>query len=114
MRGYPDYAELAKTIAAVPGVTARRAGDPGAGDGDGGRRDAGREVYGMAAEDLANVPRIGGSAELSVIWPITTDGIAIGSGIARELGVTVGDRIRLISPQGVQDRAGGQPARQRL
>ena len=37
------------------------------------------------------------------------DGIAIGSGVARELGVGVGDRIRLISPDGVKTAFGTSP-----
>ncbi len=37
------------------------------------------------------------------------DGIAIGSGVARELGVQLGDRIKLISPNGVKTAFGTSP-----
>ena len=37
------------------------------------------------------------------------DGIAVGTGVARELGITVGDTVRLISPDGVKTAFGAVP-----
>ena len=61
----------------------------------------------MRAEDLDDLPRIArdGLGDLARFG----EGIAIGQGVARELGVTVGDRIRLISPNGVQTAFGTSP-----
>jgi hypothetical protein len=38
-----------------------------------------------------------------------SEGIAIGSGVARELGVAVGDSLRLISPDGARTPFGTSP-----
>jgi lipoprotein-releasing system permease protein len=61
----------------------------------------GAEVYGLLPEDFASIPRIGTGAK-NAIGDIARfpEGIAMGSGIARELGLTVGDKVRLISPDG--------------
>jgi lipoprotein-releasing system permease protein len=71
--------------------------------------NAGVEVYGIAYDDLLTIPRI---VEPEVaLGDITRfgDGIAIGSGVARELGVTVGDTIKLISPNGTRTAFGTSP-----
>jgi lipoprotein-releasing system permease protein len=109
VRGFPGYAELATTIAAIPGVTAAAPVIRAQVMLTAGEVTRGAQVYGMAKEDLALVPRIGGSAEHVGDLADYDTGIAIGSGIARELGVTVGDKIRLISPQGVKTALGVSP-----
>ena len=71
--------------------------------------NAGVEVYGIAYDDLLTIPRI---VEPEVaLGDIARfgDGIAIGSGVARELGVTVGDTIKLISPNGTRTAFGTSP-----
>ena len=37
------------------------------------------------------------------------EGVAIGSGVARELGVVAGDRVKVISPNGVKTAFGTSP-----
>ena len=71
--------------------------------------NAGVEVYGIAYDDLLTIPRI---VEPEVaLGDIARfgDGIAIGSGVARELGVTIGDTIKLISPNGTRTAFGTSP-----
>ena len=71
--------------------------------------NAGVEVYGIAYDDLLTIPRI---VEPEVaLGDIARfgEGIAIGSGVARELGVTVGDTIKLISPNGTRTAFGTSP-----
>ncbi|CUH81109.1 Lipoprotein-releasing system transmembrane protein LolE [Tritonibacter multivorans] len=74
-----------------------------------GDRNAGAQVYGMRAEDLMQVPGVAGSSEAQGDLSRYGDGIAMGSGMARTLGVRVGDRIKLISPNGVRTAMGTSP-----
>ena len=74
-----------------------------------GERTTGAEVYGLLPEDLESIPRIGKGAEAIGDLARFSEGIALGSGVARELGVTVGDRIRVISPQGTKTPMGMSP-----
>jgi len=109
IRGFADFDEVAGRLRALPGVTRAvplvKAQVMGTANG----RNAGVEVYGMRPEDVATIPRIGtgsgGTGDLSRL----DQGIAIGSGLARELGVAVGDRIRLISPDGARTAFGTSP-----
>jgi len=109
IRGFADYDEVAGRLRALPGVTRAvplvKAQVMGTANG----QNAGIEVYGMRPEDVATIPRIGtgsgGTGDLSRL----DQGIAIGSGLARELGVAVGDRIRLISPDGARTAFGTSP-----
>jgi lipoprotein-releasing system permease protein len=108
-RAIPDYDALADRIRAIPGVTRAaplvRAQVMATAQG----RHSGAEVYGIRAEDLRAIPRVGGAAEFQGDIARFDQGIAIGSGLARQLGVTAGDRIRLISPDGVRTALGTSP-----
>ena len=109
IRGFDDFDVVAARLSALPGVTRAvplvKAQVMGTFQG----RNAGVEVYGMRAEDVATIPRVGlgsgGTGDLARL----DQGIAIGSGLARELGVMVGDRIRLISPDGARTALGTSP-----
>ncbi|MEO9685426.1 MAG: lipoprotein-releasing ABC transporter permease subunit [Tateyamaria sp.] len=72
-------------------------------------RNAGVQVYGMSAADLAGLPRIADPATSQGDIARYGAGIAIGSGVAQELGAQVGDRIKLISPNGVRTAFGTSP-----
>ena len=74
-----------------------------------GSETSGVEVFGIRLADLRAIPRIGDGADAYGSLADFDAGIAIGSGVARELGVTVGDRIRLISPNGVRTAFGTSP-----
>jgi lipoprotein-releasing system permease protein len=71
--------------------------------------NSGIEIYGISAADLLTIPRIA-NPETSY-GDITRfgQGIAIGSGVARELGASVGDKIKIISPNGVKTAFGISP-----
>ena len=104
-----DYRAIAEAIGAIAGVT--RAAPLVRGQVMANLRDetTGADVYGISPADLAGIPRVANpQAQVG-----TLDGfdpaIAIGSGIARELGATVGDTIRLISPNGVKTAFGTSP-----
>ncbi len=107
-RALTDYTELAARIAEVEGVT--RAAPLVKGQVMATNRgNAGVEVYGITLEDLRGIPRVvdpeTGEGDLSRFG----EGIAIGSGVAREIGASLGDRIRLISPDGVKTAFGTSP-----
>ena len=72
-------------------------------------RNAGVEVFGIAPENLATIPRVADPETARGDITRFAEGVAIGSGVARELGLGVGDRIRLISPDGVKTPLGTSP-----
>ncbi|WBU55910.1 lipoprotein-releasing ABC transporter permease subunit [Paracoccus sediminicola] len=104
-----DYDEMAARLAAIDGVTRTAPvvkGQVMATANDGANV---AEVFGISAANLEAIPRIAdpetGIGDIADF----ENGIAIGSGIARELGVTIGDRIRLIAPEGAQTAFGTTP-----
>ncbi len=108
-RAITDYRDMAARIAGVPGVTRAAPLIKGQVMANRGRANAGVEVFGIAPEDLATIPRI---AEPEAAQGRLADfprGIAIGSGVAQELRAFVGDRIKLISPDGVKTAFGTSP-----
>jgi lipoprotein-releasing system permease protein len=111
IRTFEGYDEMAARIAQVPGVLRAAPLVRGQAMANAGDRNAGAEVYGIALENLRTIPRVGGGEVMNAFGNIARfdEGIALGSGIAAELGVTVGDRIRLISPNGVRTAMGTSP-----
>ena len=109
VRGFADHDAIEARLKAVPGVTRAAPLIKGQVMASVGQATLGAEVYGMRGEDLATIPRIGvGSGALGDIAAYDT-GIAMGSQLARELGVGLGDRVRLISPQGIKTALGVSP-----
>ncbi|MGQ0564184.1 MAG: lipoprotein-releasing ABC transporter permease subunit [Gemmobacter sp.] len=109
IRGFADYDDVASRLRDLPGVTRAvplvKAQVMGTFQG----RNAGVEIYGMRPTDVATIPRIGAGSGGTGDLARLDQGIAIGSGLARELGVMVGDRIRLISPDGATTPMGKSP-----
>ena len=70
---------------------------------------AGMEVYGIAPQDFVTIPRVANPETAIGNLERFGEGIAIGSGIARALNVQVGDRIRLLSANGVRTPMGTSP-----
>jgi len=108
-REITDYDALAERLSAVPGVTRAAPLVKGQVMANSGDRNAGVEVFGIAEADLRTIPRIAEPEVAVGSIDRFAQGIAIGSGVARELGVTVGDRIRIISPNGVRTAFGTSP-----
>jgi lipoprotein-releasing system permease protein len=108
-RQMTDYAARTENIRALPGITRAAPLVRGQAMLSFGESSNVAEVFGIAAEDLATIPRVA-NAETS-LGDIArfSEGIAIGSGLARELGVTVGDRVRMISPNGAKTPFGTSP-----
>ena len=109
LRVFTDYDAIAARLKAIPGVTRVAPLIKGQVMATMGQQTLGAEVYGMREADLATIPRIGiGSKALGDITQYD-QGIAMGSQLARELGVALGDKVRLISPSGVKTALGTSP-----
>ncbi|MCH2066321.1 lipoprotein-releasing ABC transporter permease subunit [Shimia sp.] len=108
-RTIKDFDVMAAKLRDVPGVTRAAPLVKGQVMGNLRSRNAGVEVFGMRAEDLAELPRIADPSTSDGDIGRYNEGIAIGSGVARELGARVGDRIKLISPNGVKTAFGTSP-----
>ncbi|WP_171231230.1 lipoprotein-releasing ABC transporter permease subunit [Ruegeria sp. HKCCA4812] len=111
-RTIADYEERAARIAQVPGV--QRAAPLVKGQVLITNRDrsSGVEVFGIRPDDLRDLPGIA-RAEQAVgdlsEFQAGADVIAIGSGVARSIGATVGDVVKLTSPNGVKTAFGTSP-----
>ncbi|WP_318527618.1 lipoprotein-releasing ABC transporter permease subunit [Actibacterium sp. XHP0104] len=108
-RVIPDYAEMTQRIAAIPGVTRAAPLVKGQVMANMRSSNAGVEVFGISAADLMTIPRVANPEESLGDIARFDEGIAIGNGVARALGVQVGDRIKLISPNGVKTAFGTSP-----
>ncbi len=108
-RTIKDFDVMAAKLRDVPGVTRAAPLVKGQVMGNLRSRNAGVEVFGMRAEDLAELPRIADPSTSDGEIGRYNEGIAIGSGVARELGARVGDRVKLISPNGVKTAFGTSP-----
>ena len=108
-REIADYEAMAARIAEVAGVTRAAPLVKGQVMASAAGRNTGVEVYGIAARDLATLPRIVDPEAAFGDIGRFGEGVAIGSGVARELGLGPGDRITLISPDGVKTAFGTSP-----
>jgi lipoprotein-releasing system permease protein len=107
-----DYDEVAKRISAVPGVKAAipiiegqaLASGPSTGS-------SGVLVRGIRGPDLLGMRKVSSSVEDGggLLDFDNSGGIAIGSGLAQSLGVSVGDKVMLISPRGATTPFGTAP-----
>ncbi len=109
VKGFADYDRINARLAEIPGVL--RAAPMIRGQVMVASQGAtnGAEVYGLSPEALASIPRVGRGADAYGDLDRYPEGIAIGSVLARELGVTVGDKVRVISPNGVKTAFGTSP-----
>lgn len=108
-RALTDYENLAETIAAIPGVTRAAPLIKGQVLASLRASNTGVEVFGITLDNLKGIPRVAGSEDAYGDINRFNDGIAIGSGVARKLSLSIGDRIKLISPNGVKTALGTSP-----
>jgi lipoprotein-releasing system permease protein len=108
-RTLPDHAGMAERVRDVPGVLRVAPLVKGQVMATANGNNAGVEVFGISAADIAQIPRIAdpetGRGDLARF----EEGIAIGSGVAMMLNVGLGDTVRLISPDGVKTPFGISP-----
>ena len=101
-RPFDDYADLASRLSAVPGVKfaiplvegqTLSSGNVGAGTG--------ALVRGIRGEDLRRLDLVAGNIKLGSIDDFDAEGgVAIGARMAENLGLTLGDTLTLVSPEG--------------
>ncbi|QPM88887.1 Lipoprotein-releasing system transmembrane protein LolE [Pseudooceanicola algae] len=108
-RSITEYAAMAGRIAAVPGVTHAAPLIKGQVMASANSYSSGVEVFGIEAADLEGLPRIASPDQSFGDIADFGNGVAIGSGVARELGLAIGDQIKLISPEGVKTAFGTSP-----
>lgn len=104
-----DYDDLAERLRDVEGVTRAAPLVRGQVMANKAGRNTGIEIYGITAENLMTIPKVADPQEAFGDINNFEAGIAIGSGVARELGVSSGDRIKIISPSGVKTAFGTSP-----
>lgn len=109
IKGFSDYDSLSATLLAVPGVVRAAPLVKGQVMITAGPATSAAEVFGLTMADLKTIPRVGLGAQAIGDIERFNDGIAIGSGIARELNLGLGDRVRLIAPNGVKTAFGTSP-----
>ena len=111
VRYIEDYAGAAARVAEIPGVTRVAPLIKGEVMATHGAQTTGVQVFGIAEEDLLSLPRIADPTQARAQGDLSgfDRGIAVGSGVARQLGVQVGDVMRLISPDGVRTAFGTSP-----
>ena len=109
IRTLDDYDVRADAVRQVPGVTRVAPTVRGEVLASANGRNAGVQVLGQTIADIKTLPLL---AEPEVSYGSIddlTNGIAIGTGVANQLGVLVGDRVQIISPDGVQGLMGTTP-----
>ncbi len=108
-RTIADYVDMRDRIAAVPGVIRAAPLIRGQVMASHQGRNGGVEVFGISGPDFQSLPGMAPN-EMTTGDPLRLgDGVAIGLGVARELGLRVGDRVKLISPDGVRTALGTSP-----
>lgn len=104
-----DYVAVAEALREVPGVVQANPRIVGFAMATFGDRSSVGEVFGVEPEVLAALPTFAGAPQAQGDLARFDQGIAIGSEIARFLGVVPGDRIKLIQPNGVKTAFGVSP-----
>ena len=108
-REISDYTDIASAIATLDGVAHVAPVVTGQVMAAAFGRNAGVEVVGITGADLRRLPLVADPERAWGNLDQFDQGVAIGSGVARELGVVVGDQIRLISPDGARTAFGTSP-----
>ena len=108
-RTLQDYDAMAERVRQVPGVTRVAPLVKGQVMANARDRNAGVQVYGITLENLRTIPRIANPETSIGDIDLFPSGVAIGSGVANELNISVGGKIKLILPGGVKSPLGATP-----
>ena len=100
---------MAERVRQVPGVTRVAPLVKGQVMANARDRNAGVQVYGITLENLKTIPRIANPETSIGDIDLFPSGVAIGSGVANELNISVGGKIKLILPGGVKSPLGSTP-----
>ena len=103
------FEALADRVQAVPGVTRAAPLIRGQVMGTANDQNHGVMVFGITLENLKTIPNVALSERSQGRIDDFAQGVAIGSGVAKSLRLSIGDRIKLISPNGVRTAFGTSP-----
>ena len=109
VRELSNYDAIAADLRGLDGIEQAAPVVQGQVMASGNGRNAGVQVTGIGAEDLARIPLIAEPEMAGGDSGRGDEGVAVGSRIARALGLQVGDPIRLISPEGARTPFGVSP-----
>ena len=104
-----NYAEMAGALKEVRGVTRAAAIIKSQVLASYNGNRAGVQVIGLTEKNLATLPRIANPEHSLGVISKFKNGIAVGSGVAQNLNATVGDKIKLVSPDGLKTVLGTSP-----
>lgn len=108
-RAIRNYDEVAASVRKVPGVTRAAPQVKGLLMAAHNGRNAGIEVRGARLADLETLPLISNPETQRGDLSRLDEGIAMGSVVARELNLEIGDRVKIISADGVKTAFGTAP-----
>ena len=108
-RTIEDYAAMAERVRDVPGVIRVAPLVRGQVMANARQRNGGAEVYGISLQDLKTIPRVADPNNAAGNIDDFPNGIAIGAVLAQDLNIGLGDRIKIISPNGVKTAFGTSP-----
>ena len=103
------FEALAERVQAVPSVTRAAPLIRGQVMGTANDQNHGVMVFGITLENLKTIPNVALSERSQGRIDDFAQGVAIGSGVAKSLRLSIGDRIKLISPSGVRTAFGTSP-----
>ena len=96
-----DYAAVAKNIAAVPGVVSAIPLVEGQALASGPNTSSGALIRGIREVDLSHVPGIFNNVRLGTLANFdASQGVAIGTRLASDLGLTLGENVTIVTPRG--------------
>ena len=105
-----DYADVAARIAGVPGVVSAVPLVEGQALASGPANSGGALIRGIRQADLPKVPAIFQNIRLGTLEGFdTSGGIAIGTRMAADLGLSVGDSLTIVQPRGAVTPLGVTP-----
>ena len=108
-RSIQNYQQLADILRSADGVKRAAPLIKGQVMANANSTNTGVEVFGISQDNLMDLRRIVDPETVIGRVDDFANGVAIGSGVARALGVGVGDQIKLISPDGVKTAFGTSP-----
>lgn len=109
LRTYSDYERVADDIRKIPSVVRVAPVVKGQVLASANGRNAGVQVFGETEADLRTLPLVANPETQIGTLDDFEKGVAIGTGVARALGLSLGDQITLTSPDGVKTAFGTSP-----
>lgn len=104
-----NYKEMAESISKVAGVTRAAPLIKSQVMASYSGKRTGIQVFGISQDNLLTLPRIAMPEKSIGNISDFKKGIAIGSGVARSLNATIGDKVKLVSPDGLKTAFGTSP-----